>query len=263
MFGEMNFTWFGKRDTSLPDPRPLSQIADLGLDFHSHLLPGVDDGMLNFEQSKSAILELKTLGFTGAVLTPHLHKNVFLTTKQSLQIAFDEFRFAVANDHLDFQLYLSPEYFVDEHFLRLIESDDLLYFPINSENWVLVEFPILQEPPFAGACLSALVARGYRPVIAHVERYRFVERARDLWLARFANYGAVLQGDLGSLVGQHGDEVRKFALWLERQGRIDLWGSDLHKHSQIESYVRPGLRRLKRQGAINPLLNGISEALAP
>jgi protein-tyrosine phosphatase len=146
----------------------------------------------------------------------------------------------------------------------LIEQDDILHITVGHERWVLLEFPYMQETPFASVCLSALVARGYRPVIAHVERYRFVAQAPEDWLARFAAAGAVLQGDIGSLVGQHGDPVRRFAAWLSERRQIELWGTDLHHEGQLDRHIVPGLAKLAAAGrpAKSGLLNGALAGVA-
>jgi tyrosine-protein phosphatase YwqE len=236
----------------------------LGLDFHSHLLPGVDDGMPDYDEARAAILSLAALGFSGAVLTPHVYKEVFDNDSAALAAAFEGFVKSLAADGVDFRLHLAAEYFADENFLRLIERDDLMHVTIGHERWVLLEFPYLQESPYSAVCLSALVARGYRPVIAHVERYRFVAQAPEDWLARFAGAGAVLQGDIGSLVGQYGEPVRRFASWLAARGLIEIWGTDLHRASQVQRHVVPGLAKLAAAGrpAKAAELNAVLEGLA-
>jgi tyrosine-protein phosphatase YwqE len=218
-------------------------------------MPGVDDGMENYADSKRAIAELKALGFTGAVITPHLYHGVFDNQAAGLRIAFDEFSTSLKNDGIEFPLHLAGEYFADDYFVKLIEQGDLLYTPIGNERWVLLEFPYLQESPYATTCLAALVSHGYRPVIAHVERYRFVAQTPNAWLDQFARYGSVLQGDIGSLAGQHGEDVKRFAGWLLTRNHIAIWGTDIHKSRQIERHIVPGLAQLATTGRTNGTLN--------
>jgi tyrosine-protein phosphatase YwqE len=211
--------------------------------------------MENYEDAKITIAGLQTLGFSGAVLTPHLYHGVFDNQATKLRIVFDEFSTALRNDGIEFSLYLAGEYFADEHFLGLIEQDDLLYTPVGKERWVLLEFPYLQESPFTTACLAALVSHGYRPVIAHLERYRFAAQNPEGWLEQFARYNAVLQGDIGSLAGQHGEAVKRFAGWLLDRNHIAIWGTDIHKSKQIERHIVPGLAQLKTAGRTIDTLN--------
>lgn len=227
----------------------------LGLDFHNHLIPGVDDGMESYEDAIQTIAGLKGLGFSGAVLTPHLYHGVFDNQAARLRIAFDEFSTRLKNDGIDFPLFLAGEYFADDHFLKLIELGDLLSTQVGNERWVLLEFPYLQESPFTTACLAALVSHGYRPVIAHVERYRFAAQKPEGWLEQFARYNAVLQGDIGSLAGQHGEAVKRFAIWLLDRNHIEIWGTDVHNSRQIERHIIPGLAQLGTGRRTNTLLN--------
>jgi tyrosine-protein phosphatase YwqE len=236
--------------------------AHLQFDFHSHLLPGVDDGMSSYEEARSAIVALRGIGVTGAVLTPHIYKSVFDNGADGLRRVFGEFVERLARDGEVFDLHLAAEYFADEHFLNLIEHDEILSIRLGDERFVLLEFPYLQETPYAGACLAALVGRGYRPVIAHVERYRFVERAPAAWLERFERANAVLQGDIGSLAGQYGETVRRFAVWLQERGKISIWGSDIHKPAQVEAYIMPGLAKLRWGGRLNKMLDPLAGRMA-
>lgn len=224
-------------------PRP-----SRGRDYHTHLLPGVDDGIASYSQAKCAIAGLLAVGFSGAVLTPHIYAGVFDNNQAGLRAHFDRFVAALAADDIVFPLHLAAEYFSDETFLRLIEADDILFAQVDAERWVLMEFPCLQEAPLASACMAALVARGYRPVIAHVERYRFVAQAPDEWLDRFAAAGAILQADVGALAGQQGEAVQSFARWLAEQGKVHIWGTDLHHPGQIGRHILPGLARLDAIG---------------
>jgi len=227
-----------------------------GIDYHCHLLPGVDDGMPDVETSVAAIEAMRALGYAGAVLTPHVYKGVFDNDAAGLRAAHEAFAAALAEREIAFFLRLAAEYFADEHLLRLIEDDEVLWLPVNGERWVLLEFPFMQETPFASVCLSALNARGYRPVVAHVERYRFVSQDPAVWLDQFERSGAVLQGDIGSLVGQFGEPVKKFANWLLENDKISIWGSDVHHPGQIARHITPGLAKLGG-GRLNAMLDNL------
>ncbi len=224
--------------------------AELGWDFHCHLLPNVDDGMASYEDAVEAIGKLKSLGFRGAVVTPHLYHGVFDNKAVDLRIAFGAFLSRLREDEIAFHLLLAGEYFADEHFLKLVEEGDLLHTPLNGERLVLLEFSYLQETPFASAALAALVAHRYRPVVAHVERYRFVAKTPEPWLEMFARHGAVLQADIGSLAGQHGEDVKKFAHWLLDRQQVRIWGTDIHNPRQIDRHIVPGLALLNHAGRL-------------
>lgn len=248
--------WRRSRQNAL-DAVP-THLPNLGLDFHCHLLPGVDDGMATLDQSCTAIAELKRIGFSGAVLTPHIHHGVFDNGTAHLRAVFAAFSETLAASGQTFALYLAAEYFADEHCLHLIEEDDLLSLPVADERWVMIEFPIVQASPVASACLAALVSRGYRPVIAHVERYRFVRKAPDEWLDRFARANAVLQVNIGSLSGPHGEFVDQFTRRIRERGFTTLFGTDLHRPEQIGRKIVPTLAKLANLGRPNVALDLIA-----
>lgn len=238
-----------------PAPSARSAPASLGFDYHSHLLPGVDDGMESLEQSLDAIAQLKAVGFTGAVTTPHIYHGVFDNHPDHLRTTFAAFQTQLSAAGETFPLHLAAEYFTDEHFLAAIERDDLLYLPVGTERFVLLEFPYAQESPYATPCLAALASRGYRPVIAHVERYRFLQSAPDPWLTRFAAMNCVLQADIGSLVGQFGKAAQSVSRALLDRNLISLWGTDLHKPAQLARHIVPGLAQLATIERLNPIID--------
>lgn len=235
---------------------PVARRA-LGFDFHSHLLPGVDDGAADIAESVMAIARLKDAGFSGAVITPHIYRGLYDNVKEALCDKFEEFRCMLPADVRNFPLHLIAEYFADEHLLDLIEKDHILSLAVGHERWVLIEFPYHYDNQYSTLCMSALAASGYRPVIAHVERYAYVAQGRTVWLSRFARAGAILQCNLGSLAGQHGQTAKRFAEWLLAEGRVGVWGSDLHKPVQMERFVMPGLNRLGITGVLNASLTAV------
>lgn len=217
---------------------------NLGLDFHCHLLPAVDDGMADFAEARTAILRMKEIGYTGAVLTPHIYQSLYYNTATSLRRAYEAFAEEIAAAGMTFELHLAAEYFIDDHLLDLISRDELLFVQSGQDRLVLVELPLYRESPYAEACLSGLALRGYRPVIAHVERYRTIRKKPQPWLDYFAAFGAMLQGNIGSLTGQYGESVRLFAEELRARDAISIWGTDLHQGADLEHYIRPGLAHL-------------------
>jgi tyrosine-protein phosphatase YwqE len=243
---------FARRD--LPASVP---VLSHGLDFHNHLLPAVDDGVPDLATSRAAIEGLRGLGFAGAVVTPHLYAGVFDNEAADLRRRFRHYTDALEAAGERFPLHLAGEYFTDEHFLKLIEAEDLLYVPINGARCVLMEFPFMQETPYAGPALSALRAHGYRPIIAHVERYRFIAQAPEPWLERFAQAGAILQGDIGSLAGQYGPSAKRLAETLLERNLISIWGTDVHHPAQLSRHIAPAMSRLAPLGRLNTLLDAL------
>ena len=100
----------------------------LHIDVHSHIVPGVDDGSSTLEESLELIERLVNMGYRGAVVTPHIHSDIYPNSRRSLAPAFDRLHKAVAARWSDFALQLAAEYFLDEHFVDCIAANDLLHF---------------------------------------------------------------------------------------------------------------------------------------
>lgn len=221
-------------------------------DFHCHLLPAVDDGLRSLEETRAAIAGLSALGYRGAVVTPHIYPGVYDNTPARLRESFRQLQQEVG-DH--FTLRLAAEYFADETLLADIDREDVLYLEQGSQKIVLVEFPTLMPSPTGMDVLLQLRRAGYQAVLAHVERYRYVQLEPLLWLPRLERSGAWLQCDIGSLVGQYGPHPQAFARALLDQKLPTLWGTDLHRVAQLERYMSPGLAVLAKSGQrINAVL---------
>jgi tyrosine-protein phosphatase YwqE len=226
-------------------------------DFHCHLLPAVDDGLRNLEETQSAIVGMMALGYRGAVLTPHIYPGVYDNRPDQLRAHFNQLQTQLSNH---FKLQLAAEYFADEALLADIEKDDVLYLELGDHKIVLVEFPALMPSPVGMDVLLGLRHAGYQPVLAHVERYRYVGLEPSRWLPRFAQTGIWLQCDIGSLAGQYGTHPQSLAHSLLDQNLPTLWGSDLHRVAQLQRYVAPGLAALTKSGQrINAILDGLNE----
>lgn len=235
-------------------PREASSLRGTW-DFHSHILPGVDDGLRSYEEADAAIDGLLALGYEGLVLTPHIYPEVFSNTEESLKSAFATFERHVAGR---IGLRLAAEYFVHEDMLAKIARHDLLCTEVGDRKLVLVEFPVLMPPPRGMEVMAALRLGGYQPVLAHIERYRYVQQETAAWLALLKRGEILIQCDLGSLVGQYGREPQKTAQSLQAQDQVDIWGTDLHRVEQIARYMGPSLASFESTYALNRPLHGLA-----
>lgn len=225
-------------------------------DFHCHLLPAVDDGLRSLEETQTAIEGMRALGYRGAVLTPHIYPGVYDNTPDRLREAFHTLQQSIGSG---FGLHLAAEYFADETIFAAIDREDVLYLPLEGQKIVLVEFPALMPAPWGLDVLVALHNAGYQPILAHVERYRYIQLEQAAWLPKIEQAGAWLQCDIGSLVGQYGPHPQAFARSLLERELPTLWSTDLHRTSQLERYVAPGLALLAKSGQrVNAMLEDLT-----
>lgn len=232
-----------------------ASLPKLDWDLHAHLLPGVDDGVKTMQDALDAIRALRRLGYTRSVLTPHIYKGLYPNTRETLEPVFADLRATLRSEGIEHELQLAAEYFADEHLVSLAEREPLLSFGPKSSPHVLIEFPYMSEPLLWADALSALVRNGYTPVLAHIERYRFVLQDPKTWLARFEQFSVKVQCNVGSLAGQYGREAFEFARRMRDGNVASFWGTDLHRAKQVESYITPGLTHLTELKTLNASLS--------
>jgi Capsular polysaccharide biosynthesis protein len=223
--------------TFLNKARNLTSLDWLGMDVHSHLLPGIDDGSPDLGTSLSYIGRLEILGLTRFYATPHVHSELYPNTATTIHPALDRLKQALPPG---IELKAAAEYMIDDAFATsLAKGDPLLTLP---DNHVLIEMSYAAESLHIEPIIFDLQMRGYRPVLAHPERYVFYHSRPDRY-KQLKDLGCLLQMNLLSPTGYYNPQVKKIAHHLLKRGMIDFVGTDLHhqKHlAAIEKFVLSG-----------------------
>lgn len=197
------------------------------VDRHTHLLPAVDDGFPTAEKSLEAIARMEQAGVAEVWLTPHIMED-YPNTTDALRSRFDDLGNAYTGK---VQLRLAAEYMIDSLFLERWGKRDLLTM---GEKNVLVETRCLFPPMEMEGVLGEMLNAGYRPILAHPERYRYMDKVR---YRRIKGMGVKFQLNLGSTVGAYGKEALNKAEWLLEEGMYDLMGSDAHTFRFYDNMV--------------------------
>ena len=192
-------------------------------DIHSHLLPGVDDGMRSEENSLKAIMYMNSIGVRRVYLTPHIMSDLIDNTPEYLRTRFQQFSERVGRN---IEMRLAAEYMLDAEFDKKMQAGLLTM----GNGHVLVETSYLSPPPGLTNILYELTLSGYQPILAHPERYVYMG---DDTYYMLKNKGCKFQLNLFSLIGAYGRPPQKKALMLLKQGLYDFAGSDVH---QLRSY---------------------------
>lgn len=205
--------------------RPVDSLFEGFTDWHSHILPGVDDGVQTMEESLRILSRYESLGVRQVWLTPHIMEDIPNTTA-GLRARFAELREAYAGP---VRLHLAAENMMDSLFeSRLIEGDLL---PLG-DGCLLVETSYFTPPMDFWKLLSRIKSQGYTPVLAHPERYQYMSPAD---YDRLKSMGVKLQLNLFSLFGFYGPEAQRSARLLLSKSYYDLFGTDLHSLKTLES----------------------------
>lgn len=199
------------------------------VDFHCHVIPGVDDGAADVDQGLAALQAFRDQGVGTVVATPHLDASVTERTEllSGRLAAFDaglaELEASLADSGLDIRLERGTELKLDAPEPRF--GDDRVR--LAGTRFVLVEFVGFQVPPYGARQLASIRDEGWLPILAHPERYRGLEQAFDRAFA-WREAGAYFQLNAGSLTGYYGPEVEKAARRMLELGWADYLASDYH-----------------------------------
>lgn len=220
----------------------LSALAFLQTDMHSHLIPAIDDGSKSIEESRLLIDQLKYLGFKKLFTTPHIYSEYYPNTPEIILSGLENLKEKI--NLIDIDVDAAAEYYVDEQFIKAVESGDkLLTF---SKNKILIEYSMLAELPHTFSIIFDLKTKGYHPIIAHPERYLYFGKQIEKFV-KMKEMGAELQVNLLSLSGHYGPEQKKLGIELIKLGLVDYLGTDLHRISHIESIRKMlGERKMRK-----------------
>ncbi|MBL7775312.1 MAG: hypothetical protein JNK89_04880 [Saprospiraceae bacterium] len=217
---------------------PLSDFSVLGADMHSHLLPGIDDGVPTMEEALEVIKGLHELGYSRLVTTPHVMAERYPNTTATILEKVEAVQKAVQQAGIPVKIQAAAEYFMDEHFENLLESGDLL--TLDQEKRVLVEISFLHPPLALQQYLFILQTKGYKPVLAHPERYPFYHLKLDEYQALKAA-GCEFQVNILSITGHYGPDVQQSAHLLLRNNLVRYLGTDAHRLRHVQT-LRAALR---------------------
>lgn len=213
---------------------PAAEI--LQSDMHNHVLPGIDDGSPDKESSMELIGTMVDAGFKKIVATPHIYREFYPNSRETVSQAFDSIAEKVKENYPQLSFSFAAEYFLDEHFESLLDQKVLM--PIR-ENHVLVEQGFFAPYKKLKEVIFSIQTKGYVPVLAHPERYPYYygkpEKLQDL-----QENGVLLQVNLLAFAGRYGKEGRHQAEWLLSRGLVSYLGTDAHRmeHLQLLSQVK-------------------------
>ncbi len=228
--------------------KSLSELFRGYVDFHCHILPGVDDGVQTFEDSARILSIYSELGVEKVFLTPHVMEDV-PNKPENLKRRFAELKGYLKSEGVNApQLELAAENMMDSLFLQRLTSGEVLSLPLKG-NSLLVETSYYNPPFNLHDILFQVKSNGYFPVLAHPERYMYMDNS-DYDSLR--NSDIRFQLNLSSLSGFYGELAQKKAENMLKKGYYDYVGTDLHRLSMLESY-----RKVKLSGTIWNLLSDL------
>lgn len=196
-------------------------------DFHNHILPGIDDGAKTVNESVELINAFENIGITQLVATPHIIGEYYPNTPATIEAAIKEVKSRLP----EAQVSAAAEYMMDQHFIEIIKEENIL--PVSGRN-VLVEMSYLQPPINLNEILFKLQNNSYHPILAHPERYGYLQSRSLDKFENLKSRGCSLQVNMLSLSGHYGGTIQKIAFDLLEKDYLDFICSDVHKVEHIQ-----------------------------
>lgn len=224
----------------------------LKTDIHSHLLPGIDDGAKDLETSLQLIRGLKELGYQKLITTPHIIWDMYRNTPAIINDKLELVQEAIKKEGIEIEIQAAAEYFLDEHVEELLKTREPLL--TISGNKVLVEFSLAFPSLNIKDILFDMQMLGYQPVIAHPERYIYLQENKEFY-RELKDIGCLFQLNLLALSGFYGRSVKDLAEYLLNNDFYDLVGTDLHHSRHLEELqhveMTAALRKAIESGQIS------------
>lgn len=226
-------------------------LSVLGCDVHSHLVPGIDDGAQTMEDSINLIKQLYHLGYKKIITTPHTMSDFYRNTPETILGGMEKVRAELKDAGIPVQLEAASEYYLDYDFEQKIDSEPLLTFGKN--NYLLFELSFINPPDNLYQAIFKMQLKGYKPVLAHPERYNY-------WHGNFDKYeelmdkGVLLQLNIGSVSGYYSPATKKIAEKMIDKNMISLLGTDCHHDRHLaaakQSLYEKSLHQLVESGLL-------------
>ena len=212
------FNLFKKKKKEISTLKSLVKV-----DIHSHLLPNIDDGSKSLEESIDMIRAYKELGYKKLITTPHIMADFYRNTPSTIHKALNLLQKELLKENIDIKIEVAAEYYYDDGFLENLNTKDILTF---GDNYLLFETSYVEKPFGLEDIIFEIQSRGYKAVLAHPERYRYIKDFKKYHKLKELN--VYFQINLNSIIGGYGNSAKEKVLYLIDKGLVDFIGSDAH-----------------------------------
>jgi protein-tyrosine phosphatase len=239
------FDWVKKKEAT--------STSSLTVDIHSHLLPGLDDGVKSFDESLTIIQYFQEAGYKKLVITPHVISDLYRNSAESIISRHEQLKECLKQNNVIMETEVAAEYYLDESlFEKLNKGEKLL--TIGAPNYLLFETNFMNEPFTLNEFIFIASTKKYKPVLAHPERYLYLHdnlgKCEEL-----LNRGVLFQVNLNSLTGHYSKPAQSLANKLIDRGWVHFLGSDCHHIFHAQQLLSVRQNKYFQKALHLPLLN--------
>ena len=222
------FSWFKTKN------KEEIQNIDNQMDMHSHLLPAIDDGAKNMDETLRLIRRFIDLGYKKLITTPHIMSDFYLNTPEIIKAKLAEVRQILRENQMNIEIYAAAEYYLDEGFVEKINKKEPLLTLHATKKYVLFETSYMNASPHFDHAVFEMQSQGYQPVLAHPERYVYLFNNFEK-LKTWYDKGILFQINTNSLNGYYSLDSKKIAEKLIDNKMVNFIGSDCHKDKHLDN----------------------------
>jgi len=214
------------------------------VDMHNHILPGINDGPINDEETIQLVKNAAKNGITHIIATPHHRYGTFNNKAPSIKCLVNKLNLQLKSNDIPITVFAGMEIRLHENLLNDINSN--LLSLADSKKYMLIELPTNHLPQFTSSTFFEMQLRGYIPIIAHPERNTIIRQDPNR-LFEFVNSGALVQLNSSSITGVHGRSLQKYALKLCKHNLVHFIASDAHSLLKRPFLLKSAFKYIQRK----------------
>ena len=212
------------------------------IDFHTHIIPNIDDGAINIDETISLIKEAKEAGFNEIILTSHYIENYYETNVPERNMWVQAITENLKNKGIEIKIYLANEIYLSDNMMQLLIDGKAS--TINDTCYVLFEMPLNVEPMNLYNVIYTLQENKIIPVLAHPERYTFVQKDPEL-IYDLIQQGVLMQANYASILGYYGKNAQFMVKKFFENNMIHFLGSDVHRPNTIYKMIPEAMEKIE------------------
>lgn len=213
------------------------------IDIHSHIIPNVDDGARSVEETFNILKEAQEAGFTDVILTSHFLLNYYETNAQELIFWKEKLQEVLKKQGTKINLHSGMEIYITNQMEELLENKKIL--TLANSGYMLIELPLATNVKYFDYVVYYLEAKGIKPIIAHPERYKCVQKDPDI-VEEYIEKGCLIQCNYGSIVNLYGREAEKTIKTLLKKNQVHFLGSDVHRKNGTYLIILDAIKKIRK-----------------
>lgn len=213
------------------------------IDFHTHILPNIDDGSRNVEETFNLLKEAEKVGFNSIISTSHYVENYYESPVEERKEWINALSGAIKKENINIELYLGNEVYFSENIIKLLNENRIT--KINDSRYMLFEFSMNVKPINVYDVIYEMLENKITPILAHPERYVFMQQDPSL-IYELIDTGVLMQSNYASIIGWYGQKSEILMQKFLESNMISFLGSDVHRQNTIYPKIPEILDKIEK-----------------